>query len=86
MNSEKLARDIYALCEWLDADGNRGRYRSGIPDGLAYVLAPKHADYRKDILFFSSGHGWRVRKMPHWKTVYQERFSAWYVPQEGGAK
>ena len=86
MNSEQLARDIYALCEWLEAVGNTGRYQSSIPGNLVYVLAPRYVDYRKDILFFSAGHGWRVRKNPHWKTVYQERFAAWYVPQEGGVK
>lgn len=71
-----LAKTIYELASELEASGNSGHYR----DSSDWVLLPAYAEYRKGIFFFSTGWGWRVRKKPHWKTVYQERFGAWYQP------
>ncbi len=82
INLTALARDIHVLAEWLEHDGNQGHYTSYLPENLRWVMHPKFADYRKGILFYSSGWGWRVRKKPHWKTVYNERFGQWYEPQE----
>lgn len=74
-----LARDIYKLATYIDEGGNRGIYRSTRVEWM-YVLSPKWAEYRKDILYYSKGHGWRVRKKPHWRTVYDQRFKQWYQP------
>lgn len=74
-----LARDLFKMATYLDETGNRGTYRTTRFE-WGYVLSPKYASYRKGIVFYSKGWGWRVRKKPHWKTVYNERFSQWYQP------
>lgn len=76
-----VAKAIYDLASALEESGNGGSYRSSGD----WVLLPAYKQYRDGILFFSTGWGWRVRKKPHWKTVFQERFGAWYQPPTEGA-
>jgi hypothetical protein len=65
---------IYEIGLWLEGNGNHGRYTSDIPNEHQWVLGRKYLEQRRGILFYSTGHGWRVRKKPYWKTVFRERF------------
>lgn len=61
---------------WYDGDGLIELYQRHHYIGNVYrinvVAIPK--PLRDGILYYSTGHGWRVRKNPHWFTVFCERF------------
>lgn len=74
---------FYQLCSDLEKQGNRGfypLYRNN-PDtpqvGKYFILNKKYKSLRDGIIYYSRGHGWRVRKEPHWETVMLARFPKW---------
>lgn len=73
------------LCEWLEHCGNRGSYAgyTGDPDGLWYVTRPEFKPQRDGIIFYSTGHGWRLRKSPNWAETFEQRFPLWRAYQAG---
>ena len=73
-NTHDIAAAIYEIGLFLEDDGNQGCYRSSIPSEHGWALHPKYIEFRRGILFYSTGHGWRVRKKPYWKQVFRERF------------
>lgn len=76
-NKSELPKTIRELAEYLDDYGNSGSYAKNLPHTLNWVLRPEYKPYRDGILYYSRGHGWRVRKHPHWREVWQERFTDW---------
>lgn len=78
MNIARLLLDIKELATWIEANGNSGFYVRDCPIEYRYALHSSHKRYRDGILFYSRGHGWRVRKKPHWKTIYDARVAQWY--------
>lgn len=76
-----IAQAIWELATWMDDTGNKPRARDSLFHAAAWVLDKHYAAYRKDIFFYHLD-GWRVRKKPHWKDVYMERFRQWYIPPE----
>jgi hypothetical protein len=74
MVSRGFAVTLYKLAWWLEADRNKGSYTGQMPKGWARVLRKEDKPLRDGIVYYSSGHGWRVRKIPHWKGIYLERF------------
>lgn len=77
--SEQQLRDFYAYCLYCEADGNRGGYDRRSRVRGAWILEGKYKHFRDGILFYSRGWGWRLRKKPHWKTVFAERFPNTYA-------
>ena len=77
-NKAHLAEAIYRLAEYIDADCNEGHYYRYLPEAHRWVTLPPYKVYRDGILYYSAGHGWRVRKKPHWRDVFKTRFSQWY--------
>lgn len=76
-NKSALPSTIKELAEHIDDGGNSGHYSSNPPYHLNWVLRSEFKPYRDGILYYSRGHGWRVRKHPHWREVWQERFANW---------
>lgn len=75
---EQHAFTLWNMAEWLESGGNIGVYRATLIRlfGVTPSHIPKRA--RDGIIFYSRGHGWRVRKDPHWKDVFRERFPMTY--------
>jgi HAD superfamily hydrolase (TIGR01662 family) len=68
---------FWALCESLEVLGNKGEYST--ISRRWEITEPKYKSLRDGILFYSRGHGWRVRKKPHWREVFTDRFGmSWY--------
>lgn len=68
----RVPLEIWRAAVHLEARGNSGDYISGL------AKIPKQ--YREGILFYSRGHGWRVRRQPKdWRQVFKERFPAIYA-------
>lgn len=63
---------IEKTAEYIESFGNRGEYHF-TGTSHAWVLKPKYKPYRDGILFYSRGHGWRVRRQPAWKDVLAEK-------------
>lgn len=76
--------EFYRICARIDAAGNSGEYLARSRDKTGpFTRATK--PLRAGIIYFSKGHGWRVRKKPkHWREVFKERFN--YPPDEIEAK
>lgn len=69
---------FYEMCKWM-SDSNGGCHRQLVwhKDGyttVGVVIDRIPQELRKGIVFYSGGHGWRVRKDPHWQVVFRERF------------
>lgn len=69
--ARKIALQIWADATWIEDRGNRGEY------GIKSAKIGKQ--YRDGILFYSRGHGWRVRKSPHWLSIFAARFPEVYT-------
>lgn len=82
MNVKQCALDIFQLATQFEDKGNGGWYHWMVEPQYRYVLSKNKTllEYRRGILYYTRGWGWRVRKKPHWKEVYKERFSQWYQP------
>lgn len=80
---------LFELCWHMENQRNTGWYagdilplgeithrRGNIPVHFGIPFDPRTipVEMRKDILYYSSGHGWRVRKNPHWFTTFCQRF------------
>jgi hypothetical protein len=83
--SLKQIQRFYELCEYIDSRGNAGEYPMDRhePDSLWLVTGPAFKELRDGIIFYSTGHGWRVRKSPHWKETFNQRFDVWRAYQAG---
>lgn len=77
VNLNALPMSLKQLAEWCEANGNKGWYWRDIPGDMSWVLHPEFKKYRDGIVYYSAGHGWRVRKKPHWRKVYDKRFANW---------
>jgi hypothetical protein len=71
MNTEQ---QIYALAFLLDITGNTGSYVSTCVSSYGIDPRDTKPKARTGILFYSKGHGWRVRKSPYWRDVFFERY------------
>lgn len=69
-----VAEAVRELAAHIDAGGNKGVYAKDAPEHLQWVLTGDMKPFRDGILFYSTGHGWRVRKAPDWVTVFEQRF------------
>lgn len=76
--SEREIRNFYALCEAFEAEGNSGHYTDYNRTG-GFIYEGKYVRFRTGILFFSTGWGWRLRKKPHWREVFAQRFPNTYA-------
>lgn len=72
---------LFELCWHIQMSGNRGVYTGGTVSGdygksnhVRNTVDEFPKPMRDGMLYYSAGHGWRVRKNPHWVTVFQERF------------
>lgn len=76
---------LFELAWQMDQAGNTGWYRGtglihlykgGRYAGKTCYLEPTQfaPEMRAGIFYYTSGCGWRVRKNPHWFTVFCERF------------
>lgn len=75
--SSSTLKAFWNWCVDTDAD-NSGEYRARLDNGMSLRDAIP-ARLRKNIVFYTTGCGWRVRKKPHWKTVFAERFPVHYA-------
>lgn len=75
--TKELAEELYDLCAYIDRMGNGGAYAHGkhSPKSIQHY---RHKHLRDGILYYSTGHGWRVRKHPHWQSVFSERYGTLY--------
>lgn len=76
--SEQQIRDFYAFCLYCEQDGNRG-YASGFNTQPGrFILDTEYRAFREGIFFYSTGWAYRLRKKPHWRTVFAARFPNTY--------
>lgn len=68
---------FYKLCQAIDTAGNGGWYRISVLSHCSFILDNKMKPVRDGIIYYSRGHGWRVRKEPHWEAVMLARFPKW---------
>ena len=83
---EKELRAFYDLCERMEADRNRGWYTGdmcfhGGVHSQRFIKDRKFLPYRKGIIFYSTGWGWRLRK--GWRETFGQRFYETVVNWEG---
>lgn len=57
---------FFRACEQLEASGNRGIYHPSWPN--------LDKSLRDGIVIYLTGSGWHVRKSPHWRGVFWQRF------------
>lgn len=70
---------ILAVARHLEATNNSGtRFAGGVMHQYRWIRKAKYKYFRDGILYYSRGHGWRVRKKPHWKAVFNLRFNQWF--------
>ena len=69
-----LTQSIWQIATHLEESNNRGAYSRSIKQtfGIDPTDIPK--EQRDGILYYSRGHGWRVRKNPHWREVFAQRY------------
>ena len=70
---------FYRMCREMDIAGNPGYYRNhmlldGLTVGQVLAIFNGNINLRDGIVYYSRGHGWRLRKVPHWHDVFVERF------------
>jgi hypothetical protein len=70
---EKLRDALWHAAEAIENDGNKGK-QAHMMHGLEFAFDSEFKAQRDGILYYSNGHGWRVRKNPYWKEVYVARF------------
>lgn len=80
-----IAAGVLEAAQMIEADGNSGIYAGRFPDSCFWVTRPAYKQWRDGILFYSSGHGWRVRRAPAWQEVYNLRFPEFKVEVENGS-
>lgn len=68
---------IWILAYWLTKSGNRGLYADDCERMYGVNPTAIKGANRTGIIYYSRGWGWRVRKEPHWKYVFYERFPDW---------
>lgn len=85
-STQEIAAEIFALADYIEEWGNKGYERHEIDrllmekqnaEGKTYMLHSVYADATDGILFYSTRdhyNGWYVRKNPHWKDTWLERF------------
>lgn len=72
---DEKAAAIYEAAQLIEADGNGGIYAGHFPESCSWILLSQYKPDRDGILFYSSGHGWRVRRKPYnWREIFSERF------------
>lgn len=69
-----IEQAILECAEHIESFDNAGTYASYFPKHCQFVLKSKYKARRDGILYYSRGHGWRVRKNPHWRDVFNKRF------------
>jgi hypothetical protein len=89
VTAEQLAADIHAFASWVEEGGNKGvlmyeiEQRNQRDDKLPiyFLDEAKCREALDGIMFYaepkrkSDYSGWYVRKKPHWKSVWAERFA-----------
>ena len=69
-------RAFYDLCEQMEREGNKGWYTGDLgymgKQAERFIRDRNFRPYRKEIIFFSTGWGWRLRK--NWRETFGQRF------------
>lgn len=69
--------EFFNLCEWMESQNNVGFWPNH--DSPSKFMRHEYMKLRAGILYYSE-YGWRVRKNPHWRDVFKERFN--FPPEE----